>query len=85
MSAGTAASPNSNSWRELYKAALFETDKNRASECIANAQCALALRSRELFHVGSELVQERQAVDAAIYALYIFRRTTVCGSNERNP
>ena len=80
MSVGIAASPNSKSWRELYKAALFEADKNRVSERIANAESALALRARELFHVGSEHLQERQAVDAAIYAMYVFRRTTVCAA-----
>ena len=83
MSAGIAVPPNSKSWRELYKAALFETDKHRACERIANAECALALRARELFHVGCEHLQERKAVDTAIYALYIFRRTIVCAAETK--
>ena len=74
MSMGVAASP-SNNWKELYRAALFETDKNRMAERIANAEWALALRARELFHTGREHLQERQAVDAAIYALQALRRT----------
>lgn len=74
MSTGVAFSP-SKSWKELYRAALFETDKNRMSERIANAEWALALRARELFHTGREHLQERQAVDAAIYALHALRRT----------
>jgi hypothetical protein len=80
MSTGVAVSPTSKSWRELYKAALFETDKNRMSERIAHAEWALVLRARELFHTGSEHLQERQAVDAAIYALQALRRTTPCAA-----
>ena len=76
MNAGVAASPISKSWKELYKAALFETDKNRMSERIANAEWALALRARELFHTGNEHLEERQAVDAAIHALHALRCTT---------
>ena len=53
MSTGVAASPSKN-WKELYRAALYETDKNRVSERIANAEWALALRARELFHTGRE-------------------------------
>ena len=81
MSTGVAASPSKN-WKELYRAALYETDKNRVSERIANAEWALALRARELFHTGRENLQERQAVDAAIYALQALRRTAT-GSEGR--
>lgn len=75
MSTGIAASPSKN-WKELYMAALYERDKNRVSERIANAEWALALRARELFHTGRENLQERQAVDAAISALHALRSTT---------
>ena len=74
MSTGVATSASS-TWKELYRAALFETDKNQMAERIAKAEWALALRARELFHTGREYLQERQAVDAAIYALHALRRT----------
>ena len=74
MSTGVATSASS-SWKELYRAALFETNKNQMAERIAKAEWALALRARELFHAGREHLQERQAVDAAIYALHALRRT----------
>ena len=83
MSAGVATSPISKSWRELYKAAVFETDKNRVSERIAHAEWALALRARELFHTGGEHLQERQAVDAAVYALHALRRTTTVSEGRK--
>ena len=76
------ASSASTSWKELYRAVLFETDKNRMAERIANAEWALALRARELFHAGREHLQERQAVDAAIYALYALRRTATAAAGK---
>ena len=82
MSVGVATSPISESWRELYIAAVFETDKKRMSERIADAESVLALRARELFHADGEHLQERQAVDSAINALYILRRTTMCASRQ---
>ena len=82
MSTGVAASP-SKSWKELYRAALYETDKDRVSERIANAEWALALRARELFRTGREDLQERQAVDAAIYALRALRRTATSAAGRK--
>ena len=82
MSAGVAVSPSKN-WKELYRAALYETDKNKVSERIANAEWALALRARELFHTGREHLQEQQAVDAAIYALHALRRTATSASGRK--
>ena len=76
MSAGVTSSPSKN-WKALYRAALFETEKHRMAERIANAEWALALRARELFNTGTEHLQERQAVDAAIYALHVLRRTAM--------
>lgn len=76
------APPVSKTWRELYRAALFETDKNMMSERVAKAECTLAVRARELFHKGNEHLQERQAVDAAIYALYTLRRMTMCAARQ---
>jgi hypothetical protein len=80
MSTGVATSPLSKEWKELYKDALFETDESRMSERIAHAEWALALRARELFHAGREHLQERQAVEAAIYVLHFLRRATMSGA-----
>jgi hypothetical protein len=85
MSAGIAASPSGNRWKELYNAALFETDKNKLSERIAHAEWALALRSRELFHTDSEHLQERQAVDSAINALYALRMASAPSRKRAQP
>lgn len=57
------------SWRELYTAALFETDRNRIPTRIAAAERAIIARSRELFSAGSDTIEEDQALDDALYAL----------------
>ncbi len=57
------------SWRELYTAALFETDKNRIPKRIADAEKAIVARARELFAAGSDTIEEDQALDDALYAL----------------
>ena len=53
-------------WHELYKAALFETDKQKIPARIADAEQAIVLRARELFFSSTE---EDQALDDALYAL----------------
>jgi hypothetical protein len=57
------------SWRELYTAALFETEKERIPARIADAEKAIVARARELFAVGGDSIEEDQALDDALYAL----------------
>jgi hypothetical protein len=56
-------------WRELYAAALFETDKKRIPARIAEAEKAIVARARELFSAGSDTIEEDQALDDALYGL----------------
>jgi len=56
-------------WRDLYCAALFETDKMRIPERIAEAERAIVNRARELFSAGADTIEEDQALDDALYAL----------------
>jgi hypothetical protein len=37
------------SWKDLYQAALFESDLDKLTERIAEAETALVMRARELF------------------------------------
>ena len=57
------------SWRELYKAALFETEPSKLELRIDEARRALALRSRELFAASSTPGGETDAIENALYAL----------------
>ena len=56
-------------WRELYVAALFETDREKMPSRIAEAEQAIVARARELFSAGNDTIEEDQALDDALYAL----------------
>lgn len=56
-------------WRQLYTAALFETEKERIPARIAEAEKAIIARARELFSATSDTIEEDQALDDALYAL----------------
>jgi hypothetical protein len=56
-------------WHELYKAALFETDKKKIPARIADAEQAIVARARELFFSSTDNIEEDQALDDALYAL----------------
>lgn len=56
-------------WRELYSAALFETDESRIPSRIVDAEKAIVARARELFSAGADTIEEDQALDDALYAL----------------
>ncbi len=58
-----------NSWRALYMAALFETNRSLIPVRIAEAEEAIVTRARELFSAGDDTIEEDQALDDALYAL----------------
>jgi hypothetical protein len=65
----TSAQFPTSTWRELYKAALFETDRNKIPNRIDEAQKAIIARARELFGSTTDTIEEDQALDDALYAL----------------
>ena len=73
MNTRSFKSPDSGEWRNLYKAALFEVDNARLPERIAQAEKALALRARELFHTAGDNIEEGEALEDAKYALHALR------------
>jgi hypothetical protein len=67
---------NSGDWRQLYRAALSESDKTKLPLRIAEAERAVVLRARELFHgMGGESSdnEETQALDNVMYALHVLQ------------
>jgi hypothetical protein len=74
MSTEISKSLGSRPWRELYKAALFEVNKNKIPDCITHAEKAVVLRARELFQAASDNGEETEALDDAMYALHALRR-----------
>jgi hypothetical protein len=71
MSSSVCTSPtNFRTWRELYKVALFETDKREIPIRIADAEKAIRERARLLFSTSTDNIEEDQALDDALYALH---------------
>jgi hypothetical protein len=58
-----------NHWRDLYVSALFETDRARLPNRIAEAERAIVVRARELFSAQADTIEEDQALDDALYSL----------------
>jgi len=67
MNTGSPISLNSRAWRDLYKTVLFDVDKTKLPERIAQAEKALAQRARALFYAAGDNIEEREALDDAIY------------------
>ena len=76
MNTGSSKSLDNGAWRKLYTAVLFEVDKTKVPGRIAQAEKALALRARELFHIAGDNIEEEQALDDTMYALHALRNTS---------
>ena len=73
MSTDIFKSPDSRYWRQLYRAALSESDKSKLPERIAEAEKAVVLRAWELFQAAGDNGEETEALDDVMYALHAFR------------
>jgi len=76
MNTDSSKSLDSRTWMDLYNAALFEVDNARLPERIAQAEHALVVRARELFHIAGDNIEEEQALDDTMYALHALRNTS---------
>jgi hypothetical protein len=61
------------SWKDLYHAAIHESELNKLPERIADAQIALILRARELFYMSDDAIGEKESLDEAMYILHALR------------
>ncbi len=80
MNTGSSISLNSRAWRDLYRAALFEVDKTKLPDRISQAEEALVVRARELFHIAGDNIEEEQALDDTMYALHALGNTSQTSS-----
>lgn len=69
---GSSSSP-AVAWHVLYHAALFEIDRCKLPQRIADAGNAIAARIKELFLISSDHIEEDQILDDALYALRALR------------
>lgn len=66
--------PSSNlPWHVLYRAALFETDRSKVVDRIAEAERAIFAREKELFGTTVDHFEEDLFLDDALYALRALR------------
>lgn len=65
--------PPNLAWHTLYQAALFETDRSKIPDRIAEAERAILDRVEELFVVKTDHIEEDQVLDDALYALRALR------------
>ena len=68
-------STSKGNWRELYRAAILGLDSTKLSQHIVEAEKAIVLRARELFHSAGDNAEEAEALDDAMYALHALRST----------
>ena len=60
-------------WHVMYHAALFESDRDKIPQRIADAENAILARIRELFGETTDHIEEDIVLDDALYALRALR------------
>jgi len=63
--------PNHRDWKTLYRAAILEKDNSVIPERVSESEMAVLARGRELSNEGT--LEEREALEDALYALRAFR------------
>jgi hypothetical protein len=61
------------SWKDLYQAAIHESDMDKLSERITDAESALVIRMRELFYSSGDKFEEEESIDDALSILHALR------------
>jgi hypothetical protein len=70
--------PSEKTWWDLYLAALFEANLAKLPERIAEAECAMNLRDRDLWYSGGDHDREKHALIGARRALEALRDIHQC-------
>lgn len=65
----TVSVTDANSWKNLYLAAMLESDKSALPRRIAQARTAVLQQERALFHSPKDCREEKRALDRALYSL----------------
>ena len=66
-------------WKELFVAALCESETAKLPRRMAEAEDAILRRQQELFALPGDNIEEDEALDDALYALNALRNTYQCG------
>ncbi len=70
------------SWRDAYRVALFEPDKNKLPSRIAVAEQQIAVAALQLLNTGECDITERSAINVALFALQALRSSLDSAEDE---
>jgi hypothetical protein len=73
MNAGVCKSLDAQSWKDLYQAAICESDVNKVPDRITDAETALVMRVRELFSKSGDKFEEEESLDDVLCILHALR------------
>jgi hypothetical protein len=73
MNTGICKGLDAQSWKDLYQIAMCESDVNKLSDRIADAEAALVFRARQLFYTPGDSSEEQESLDDAICILHALR------------
>ena len=73
MNTAVCKSLDAQSWKDLYQAAMCESDVNKLPERITDAETALVMRVRELFYASGDKFEEEESLDDAMCVLHALR------------
>ena len=73
MDTGICKCLDAQSWKDLYHAAMCESDMNKLPERIADAETALVIRARDLFYASGDKFEEQESLDDAMCVLNALR------------
>jgi len=89
MNTATCKGLYTDSWKDLYQAAIRESDLTKLPERIADAETALVTRARDLLYTSGDKIEGEESLDDAMRILHAPRNslnprsTTVPATNVR--
>jgi hypothetical protein len=75
MSTAVCRGLKTQSWKDLYQAAICESDLNRLPGRIDDAEAAIVICARELFYAVGDDAEEGEQLDDALCILQALRRS----------
>ena len=73
MNTGTCKGLDAQSWKDLYQIAMCESDVNKLSDRIADAEGAIVVRARQSFYTSGDSSEEQESLDNALCILHALR------------
>ena len=73
MNTGVCKGLDAQPWKDLYQAAICESDVRKLPDRITEAETALVMRARELFYASGDKTEEEESLDDALCILHALR------------